>query len=745
MKILIVMDPGILVPPQGYGGIERLVETFAKEYAAMGNEVHLLVTTGSGVEGCTIHPYGKQGFPPTKADAFKAMPVAWKFLWEHRNNFDLIHNFGRLAYLLPVLNHPVKKIMTYQREISARNIQLINRLKNKNMFFTACSADLLSRLKASGNWKVVYNAIAFTKYTLQPVISNDAPLMFLGRIERVKGCHIAIKLAKKTGDNLIIAGNISPLPEEIIYFEQEIKPHIDGVQIIFTGALNDEQKNIYLRNAKAFIFPIEWNEPFGIVMIEAMACGTPVIGFNKGSVDEVIDEGITGFKVNDFEGMLLAVKKCITIDRKRCREQAIKRFNAPVVAKQYLDMVCKAHKTIVIITTGQPAANPRVVKEYEAFIQEGYLVKVLYTYSLSWSYNIDEEKFRLGKIKRPDFILVGGNPYNKKVAYFLSRLFFKIFGIIAKVIPSGYLKEITFARSAFYLWLNAKKYTADVYIAHYIGALPAAIRAASKHKAAVVFDAEDFHRGEDPYYPAQLSDVIDIENRLLPKINLLTTASPLISKMYEQLYPSKKVVTINNVFSLRYLQPAMDNPTLSLKLFWFSQNIGPNRGLEVIVDAFNKTNDGVTLTLLGNIRNKDYVEELLKKVSKPEKINFISPVNPEEIFKIAGTFDIGLAAETPYCQNRDICLTNKLFTYLIAGNCILASDTSAQKKFMQTYNSIGSLYKHDDPNDLAMLINHYDKERPLLLNCKKNALKLASDRLNWELESEKLISVIATL
>src|SRR4051794_33242734 len=102
MRILIVMDPGILVPPEGYGGIERLVQTFATEYAAMGNDVHLLVTAGSNVAGCTMHPFGKEGFPPKKADARKAIPVAWRFLWKHRNDFDLVHNFGRLAYLLPI-------------------------------------------------------------------------------------------------------------------------------------------------------------------------------------------------------------------------------------------------------------------------------------------------------------------------------------------------------------------------------------------------------------------------------------------------------------------------------------------------------------------------------------------------------------------------------------------------------------------------------------------------------------------
>lgn len=338
MKILIVMDPGILVPPKGYGGHERLVYMFAKEYARLGHEVHLLVTEGSEVEGCTVHPFGKEGFPPKKWDARMAIPKAWQFLWKHRNQFDLIHNFGRLAYLLPVLNAPVKKIMTYGREISSRNINLINQLPSRNLIYTGCSNDLISRVKASGRWKAVYNAIPFQSYTLQSSVSDDAPLMFLGRIERIKGAHTAIAVAKATGRKLYLSGNISPLKEEKEYFEKEIQPHVDGKQIIYTGALNDEQKNYYLGHSAALLFPIEWNEPFGMVMTEAMACGTPVIGFKKGSVPEVVTEGVTGFVTENIQDMIDAVAKLHTINRTKCRAYSEQYFDVPVIASKYLDL-----------------------------------------------------------------------------------------------------------------------------------------------------------------------------------------------------------------------------------------------------------------------------------------------------------------------------------------------------------------------------------------------------------------------
>ena len=163
--------------------------------------------------------------------------------------------------------------------------------------------------------------------------------MFLSRLDKIKGCHNAIALAKKTGRKLIIAGNISHVKEEQTYFETEIKPHVDGNKIQYVGPLNDEEKNEYLGKCAALLMLIEWDEPFGMVMAEAMACGTPVIGFKRGSVPEVVEEGITGFVIDTLEEAIVAVKKIPIIDRSRCRERALGRFNVDIIAKDYLDLV----------------------------------------------------------------------------------------------------------------------------------------------------------------------------------------------------------------------------------------------------------------------------------------------------------------------------------------------------------------------------------------------------------------------
>jgi glycosyltransferase involved in cell wall biosynthesis len=332
------MDPGILIPVKGYGGHERLVEMLAKEYTSLGHKVSLLVTDGSYVKDCTIYGLGKVGFPPPLSDRKKTMIKAWKFLWKHRNDFDLIHNFGRLIYLLPIINSRVNKIMTYGRIIRGRNIKYINLLPNKNLIFTAPSNWCVNTGNTSGRWFTVYNSIDFSKYTPTTNLPSDAPLIFLSRLEKLKGAHEAIQVAIASGNNLIIAGNISSYPEEQAYFKREIEPFIDGVKIKYVGTLDDEGKNKYLGKAKAMLFPARTDEAFGMVMAEAMACGTPVIAYNHSAMPEVVTDGSTGFIVNNQNQIIDAIQKVFSLNRGQVRQISEAKFDVKVIAKQYLNL-----------------------------------------------------------------------------------------------------------------------------------------------------------------------------------------------------------------------------------------------------------------------------------------------------------------------------------------------------------------------------------------------------------------------
>jgi len=333
------MDPGIPVPPPLYGGHERLVYMFAEEYHKLGHGVTLLAGPESHCSGNTI-TFGTNDLSRSRKVRFKEARTVWTFLRKNGNDFDLIHNFGRLIYLLPVLNSPVKKIMTYGRPVAPMGIKVVNALPNRNLIFTACSNYCVSTGNVMGTWKTVYNAIDFSQYQPKETVNDNAPLMFLGRLDRIKGVHTAIKVAKATGSKLLIGGNISHTSDNHSYFKTEIEPKIDGQQIIYLGALNDSQKNEYLGQVKAMLFPIEWDEPFGMVMIEAMACGTPVIAFNRGSVSEIVNTD-NGIIVNNESEMAEAVSAIKNIDRKACRANAEARFDVSVIAKEYLTLFDK--------------------------------------------------------------------------------------------------------------------------------------------------------------------------------------------------------------------------------------------------------------------------------------------------------------------------------------------------------------------------------------------------------------------
>lgn len=391
-------------------------------------------------------------------------------------------------------------------------------------------------------------------------------------------------------------------------------------------------------------------------------------------------------------------------------------------------------KKIVIITTGQPSTNPRMIKEYQALKEEGYIVKVFYSFWANWANAADTTLFDSGQINKEDFILVGGSRIYQNWKYNYSRFRRKLCKIL-----SFQPKEYSFSRTAFFLEQAALKEKADLYIAHNVGALSSAVKAAKKYNAKVGFDAEDYHRGEFRKQEAQNAKVVKfIEDKYLPQCHYITAASPLIFKAYKTLYPFVKVTAINNVFSKKYLQKLPEESIGILKLFWFSQTVGPNRGLETAVKAIEILKDTchIQLHLMGKV-SAEYASDLIKLTTCPNSIFFMPPVAPDAIFAEASKFDVGLSLEVPEPENRDFCLTNKIFTYLLAGNCIIFSDTKAQTDFFNSFPAIGFLYRTDDVTQLSEILLHLYYNKSDLNNKKQNSLRLASEHLNWENESRK--------
>jgi len=335
LKIALIADPELPVPPLLYGGIERIIDMLIEEYVNLGHDVSLFAHSDSKTKAQLFAYSGKTSH--RKTDIIKNTLLINKELY--KNEYDVVHSFGRLLYLLPQLPRSIPKIMSYQREPTISQIKKASKIAKKNtLAFTGCSAYISNQIAPYAPAFPIFNGVDLSIYNFKEVVPTDAPLVFLGRIEPIKGTHIAIEVAKRTRKPLVIAGNI---PSEYqSYFDTQIQSELND-QITYIGPVNDVQKNDLLGNASAFLMPIEWDEPFGIVMAEAMACGTPVIGFNRGSVPEVVVSGYNGYRCDTIEEMIHHVHNIDKIERKNVRTDAELRFSSKVIVDQYLALYQK--------------------------------------------------------------------------------------------------------------------------------------------------------------------------------------------------------------------------------------------------------------------------------------------------------------------------------------------------------------------------------------------------------------------
>lgn len=397
----------------------------------------------------------------------------------------------------------------------------------------------------------------------------------------------------------------------------------------------------------------------------------------------------------------------------------------------------------MLVTPGQPALNPRLVKEADALANAGYKVTVCYSYWNAWGDTFNKQMLIT---KKWEAVCIGGHPVNEPVKYLLSRIIHGIAKYWAKNNgPGTRFLELAAARSSYFLIKEVHKHKADLYIAHNLGALAAVAKAAKKNSVKWGFDAEDYHRYEAGDDEKALSFKIakSLEDKYLEQANYITASSPLIGKMYAQLYPNKKPVIIRNVFPLNKAVRKLKADNAPVKIFWFSQTIGAHRGLKAIARALAVLNPvQFELHLLGYIDNEKKAMFVDTELAGITNVCFHNPVLPDELIGFAAQFDIGLAAELSQPLNRDVCLTNKLFTYLQAGLTILASDTTAQQMFFEEYPQIGTIYKKDDTESLINALTAYQLNRKALLNTGEASLKLATEKLNWETESQYFLTLV---
>jgi glycosyltransferase involved in cell wall biosynthesis len=254
-------------------------------------------------------------------------------LWKRRRDISIVHSFGRLAALLPVLPlTKLPKLQSYHRPgVPWRGVKVASFLSGRSIRFTGCS-ESVHRARASkghygGEWHTIFNPIPLARYAYVSAVAADAPLVYLGKIEREKGVHHAIAIARKARRRLVIAGNRVESGSNAGYFEREIEPQLAPGEVDYVGEADDVQKNKLLGQAAALLFPTSYEETFGLVLAEAMACGTPAIGFARGAVPEVIRDGVNGFLCNNVDDAAAAVARIASLDRAEVRRDCEARFS----------------------------------------------------------------------------------------------------------------------------------------------------------------------------------------------------------------------------------------------------------------------------------------------------------------------------------------------------------------------------------------------------------------------------------
>lgn len=337
MRILLTADPMIPVPPAGYGGIERIVDSLIGELRARGHVVGLVAKAGSTCTADALFTWpgnNVRGRFDTMRNTLALARAVRRF------RPDVVHSFSRLAYLFALLPTRLPKIMSYQRHVAPPQIRRALRLARRgSLHFTGCSEFICKQGRAGGgDWHAIHNFVDLTKITYAPSVSDDAPLLFLSRLDPIKGPDLAIEIARQSGRRLLIAGNIPTSRSDKAFFDAKVAPHLNRNHVEWIGEVGDAQKNELLGRCAALLVPIRWDEPFGIVFAEALAAGAPVITCARGALPEIVRPGVTGWFIpeEDAAAGAAAVARLHDLDRAACRSDAETRFSLGICAERYI-------------------------------------------------------------------------------------------------------------------------------------------------------------------------------------------------------------------------------------------------------------------------------------------------------------------------------------------------------------------------------------------------------------------------
>jgi glycosyltransferase involved in cell wall biosynthesis len=403
---------------------------------------------------------------------------------------------------------------------------------------------------------------------------------------------------------------------------------------------------------------------------------------------------------------------------------------------------------VCLVTPGQPSTNPRLVKEADALAEAGHTVHVVCAHWAAWADDADRVFLAARRFR---CTYVGGRQKGKSLRYLWTRVRHRL-GRESLRLPVALQAPIwALCRVSPELRKAARRVKADLYVAHNLGALPAAWAAARRHNAKCGFDAEDFHSGTSPHSGGTSRDALlaeQFEERILPECDYVSAASPLIANQYATKYSIETPATILNVFSKSERPPFFraserDEP---LRLCWFSQTIGAGRGIEDVIRAMGLLKAyEVELHLLGQWQAgyKSQLDRLLESLAlRASCVRKHDPLLPNEVVGWSAKYDVGVAGEPLDSLNARFCLSNKIFTYMLAGNAIVASATPAQKRLIEEGRGVGCCYEPGDVTRLAEHLQRWCVDRGALNIARRRAWDLGDQKFNWDLEKVNFVQLV---
>jgi len=333
LKIALIAPVWLRVPPVSYGGIEIIVSLLADGLVDRGHDVTQLASGDSLKKGKLVSVYDQ----PPKDKIGSILPDifhgASAFDYCGQENFDIIHDHTGFSGVALGAFSATPVLSTMHGEFNDQTKPFYRRFKDA-VYFNAISDCQKRSLPELRYVQTVYNTIDFSSYPLKT--EKNGYLLFLSRFSPQKGAHLAIETAKRLKKRLILAGKVDK-GADTEYFKKNIEPYIDDQQICFLGEVSEERKRELMAGADCFVFPIQWDEPFGLVMLEAMACGTPVVAFNRGAAGEVVSPGHTGYLADTFDEFVDMVGKSDELDAHDCRHWAESQFPIDRMVSGYID------------------------------------------------------------------------------------------------------------------------------------------------------------------------------------------------------------------------------------------------------------------------------------------------------------------------------------------------------------------------------------------------------------------------